>query len=119
MRSSIFVFAALAACSSSTPAPEVSDTSVADSRVDGGGETIADGGSESSGPCPAGEVAEYGGPGCDVVPTCVVPGEVDACTAVVFFCGCDGETKTGTCGTLVQRFPYRSEGECAADAATD
>ncbi|MGZ3418755.1 MAG: hypothetical protein ACXVEF_16270 [Polyangiales bacterium] len=70
--------------------------------------------------CPAGQHEIFEGPGCDGTNRhCVIDMGVDACTAVVFFCGCDGVSKTGICGSTAQAFPYRSEGMCPTDASTD
>lgn len=59
----------------------------------------------------------YSAPGCGVNahPNCSAP-QLDACAALVYYCGCDGRTVTGGCGWSSQ--PYLYQGACV-DAGSD
>lgn len=83
----------------------------------GGAGTAGTGGlmdsSEAGDACPAGWDLLYWSPGCSTAPICT-QGPYDACAGT--FCGCDGNTFSGGCGSA-QR-PFASYGPCP-DAADD
>lgn len=85
------------------------------SGVDGPGDVTKDGFE-----CVSPNRTFYNAPGCGVnaVPLCARP-QFDACSALVYYCGCDGETTIpGDC-TGVSPAPYLHTGRCATDAGTD
>jgi hypothetical protein len=118
-----------------------SSTSDGDARMDGGPDSSADvsaspdlggspdspfdvagppseAGSADSGTCEPPATISYAAPGCGAaaVPNCSRP-QLDACAALIFYCGCDGRTVTGDCTSSSQ--PYRFAGACPDGGTPD
>jgi len=71
--------------------------------------------------CGAGVPVHYSAPGCgaDAVPICGAYSQ-DACTAVISYCACDGQTTVyGACGTSPSPFLYVGACQSVADAPPD
>ncbi len=71
--------------------------------------------------CGAGVLVHYSAPGCgaDAVPICGAYNQ-DACTAVISYCACDGQTTVyGACGTSPSPFLYLGACQSVADAPPD
>jgi hypothetical protein len=85
-----------------------------DAASDTGADAIADGGDAS--PCPAAEGLFYDAPGCGSSAVLVCLDLVqDACAGI--FCGCDGVTYSGGCGTSTKPFAHLGACTDAGDAA--
>jgi hypothetical protein len=62
--------------------------------------------------CTDGESIVYLGQGCDGTARWFCQGPVlDACAAIVYYCGCDGKTVLGSCGGASPK-PYSATGRC-------
>jgi hypothetical protein len=74
---------------------------------------------DAGAPCPgAGEYREYEMPGCGSAAEFVCRRPTpDMCAAVIFYCGCDGQTFHGTCGSAPKAYSYR--GPCVDASAPD
>src|ERR1017187_5217192 len=71
--------------------------------------------------CGAGVPVHYSAPGCgaDAVPMCGAYSQ-DACTAVISYCACDGQTTVyGACGTSPSPFLHVGACQSVADAPPD
>lgn len=71
--------------------------------------------------CGAGVPVHYSAPGCgaDAVPICGAYSQ-DACTAVISYCACDGQTTVyGACGTSPSPFLHVGACQSVADAPPD
>jgi hypothetical protein len=83
--------------------------------------------SDGGGLCPAGEFPDYDTAGCGMAArfVCRRP-TIDACAAIIYYCGCDGRTFNGGCTS--SPMPYAYKGQCVdaggpevnpADSGTD
>lgn len=71
-----------------------------------------------AGPCPAGEFPDYDAPGCGMAAkfVCRKP-TMDACAALISYCGCDGKTFIGGCTSAGA--PYVHKWACADAGAAE
>src|SRR5688572_21791894 len=80
------------------------------------GESPVDG-SSADGGCPG--LINYPNPGCGAgaAPVCSTTQVLDACAAIILYCGCDGKTVMGGCGWSSQ--PYLHKGPCGDGGVAD